>query len=112
MSNDLLGDFVGAANQQRAVWTSLSVETRARDGRPSALLPDVGEGTGVPGKELIGRFLRRGRDIAERVHSDLQSIGRVPRTLACLSIEIDERTEAPRLTADDCDHQGKSEHAG
>src|ERR1700693_2639087 len=112
MSQDLLYYLVGAANQQRATWTSLSVETSTSCGRPSSLLPDVGERTSVARKEIIGRLLRCLCDIAERVHADLESIGRVTRTLASLPVEVDERTEAVRLPAYDCDHQGKSERAG
>jgi hypothetical protein len=34
VSKDFLDDFLGAADQERALWTSLSVETGAGDGRP------------------------------------------------------------------------------
>src|SRR5437667_4351954 len=112
MSNDLLHDFVRTTNQQRAVWTTLRVEPRARDGRPAALLRDTRYGTGVPGKERIGGFLRRVGDVAEGVNADLQTVGRVSGMLAGRAVEIDERPEAARLTADDGDHQGKSQHAG
>src|SRR5713226_2921864 len=112
MSKNLLYHFVRAANKKRSMWASLSVETRAGDCRPSALLPDVCDGTGVAGKEVISRLLGRRRDVAQGVYADLQSIGRVPRTIARLPIEIDERTEAARFPADDGDHQRKPQRAG
>src|SRR5439155_22803624 len=104
--------FVGTTNQQRAVWTTLGVEPRPRDGRPAALLRDSGDGTGVAGKERIGGFLSRVGDVAEGVNADLQAVGRVSGLLAGRAVEMDQRTEASRLTADDGDHQGKSQHAG
>src|SRR5258707_13822716 len=57
VSNDLLDYFVGAADEQCSVWTALRIETAAGDGGPSALLPDVVEGAGVAGKEVISRLL-------------------------------------------------------
>src|SRR6267378_5185632 len=111
MSHDLLHHFVGVANQQRAVRTSLGVETRTGDGRPSALLRDAGDGTGVAGKEGVSGLLCSGRDIAERVHPDFESIGRVTGLTAGLPVEIDEGTEAPRFPPNDGDHQRKSELA-
>jgi len=36
----------------------------------------------------------------------------VSEPLTSLPVEIDERPEAPRFTADDCDHQGKTKRAG
>src|SRR5439155_11446670 len=77
-----------------------------------ALPPDVREGTGVAGKEVVGRLPGRRRDVAEGVYADLQPIGRVPRTRTRLPIEIDERTEAARFPADDGDHQRKTKRAG
>lgn len=112
MSNDLLYHFVGVANQQRAVRASLSVETRTRDGRPSALLPDIGDGAGVAGKEVIGGVLRRRGHVTQGVYADLQSIECVPRSPASLPVEIDQWPEAPSFTADDGDHQGKPKRAG
>src|SRR5207302_1454210 len=97
MSNDLLDHFVGVANQQRALGTPLGVETRAADRGPSALPRDTAHRTSVAGEEVIGGFFRGGGDIAERVHAHLQLIRRVPRLLARLPVEIDERTEAPRF---------------
>jgi len=38
------------------------------------------------------------------VHANFQAIARVSKALAGLPVEINERTEALRFTADDCDH--------
>src|SRR4051812_17584642 len=43
MADDLLDDFIGAADQQRALRASLRVEALAGDRRPTALTTDVGE---------------------------------------------------------------------
>ena len=59
VSNDLLGDFLGTANQQRAVRPSLRIEPRAGHGRPATLLPHIGDGPGETREELVGGFLRR-----------------------------------------------------
>ena len=61
MANDYLGHFVGVADQQRAVFASLSVEPRAGDGRLSALLADIRDGASVAGKEVISGLSSRGR---------------------------------------------------
>ena len=74
MSQDLLYDFIGAPNQERALWTPLCVEPRTSDRSPSPFFPDVRERTSVAGKEIVGGLLRSRCDITERVHADLQSI--------------------------------------
>ena len=43
VSKDLLGDFLGIANQQRAVRPSLGIEPRAGHGRPATLLAHVSD---------------------------------------------------------------------
>ena len=109
MTNDLLSHFVGIADQQRAEWTSLGVERATGHRGPAALLPDVGDGTGIAGIELVGRLLGCLGDIAERVNADFQSIRREARLLTGFAVEIDERPEPPRFTADDRHHQRKPE---
>ena len=53
VSTDLLDHFFGVTDQQRAVRLELSLELGPGNGRPSALLPDGVEGTGIAGKEVI-----------------------------------------------------------
>ncbi len=65
MSDDLLYRFIGSPNQQGTVGTALGVEGPTRHGRPAALFPDVGDGTGVARIEIIGRLPSGGRDVAE-----------------------------------------------
>lgn len=74
VSKDLLGDLLRMTNQQRAVRPSLGIEPRAGHWRPAALLPHIGDGTGVAREELIGSFLRRLCDVPERMDADLESI--------------------------------------
>src|SRR5260221_11621968 len=110
--NDLFDYFVGLAHNQRALRRSLRVEIGARDRRPSALLRDGRDGAGIPGEEVIDSLLRRGRDIAESVYTDAQLIGRVAESLAGFAIEINQRPETMRLSADNRDHQRKSKRSG
>src|SRR5882762_4132148 len=102
--DDLLDHFVCVADKQRALRGSLRIESSTGDRRPSALLCDRGEGADIAWKEVVDRLLRCRRDIAQGVHANFQSIGRVSKALAGFPVEINERTEAPRFTVNDCDH--------
>src|SRR5438552_16339726 len=93
MANDLLHHFGGLADQQSAVQSPLGVVVPPRHGRPAALSRHGVHGTGVTGKEVIRRFLRRSGDVAERVDANLEALERVSRLLAGLAIEVDERAE-------------------
>jgi len=104
VANDLLYYFFGVADEQRALRGSLRIEVSTGDGRPSALLRDRGDGAGVAWEGVIDGLLCRACDIAQGVYADSQSIGRVSEPLAGFSVEINERSEARRFTADDCDH--------
>src|SRR3954468_10025968 len=53
VSEDLLDDFIGAADQQRALRASLRVEAFAGHRRPAALTADVGECSRVAGEESV-----------------------------------------------------------
>jgi hypothetical protein len=64
VSNDLLGHFVGFADQQCAMSTSLGVEPRTGDGRPPALLRDIGNGARIAGEEFIASLMGGGGDVA------------------------------------------------
>src|SRR5260221_247050 len=112
MSDDLLGDVVGITDQERTVRASLRVERSQCDRRPSALLPDIGDGPRIAGKELIGGLLRRRGYIAERGSTNLEAIGWMPRTRTRLTGKLDEGTETSRLSSDDGDHPRQAEDAG
>src|SRR5258708_32679919 len=112
MSDDLLRDLVRIADQECTVRTSLRVERTPRNRRPPALLPDIRDGACVAREEFIGGLLRRGRDVTQRGHANLETIGRMPRTCARLTVEIDQGTKTPRLSPDDGDHQTQPEDAG
>ena len=47
------------------------IEMRARDWRPPPFLPNLGKRFRVTRKKIVDRFLRRVRDIAQRVHAQL-----------------------------------------
>ena len=111
MSHDLLDDLFRAADEKRAGRPELRIELRAGDRPPAALLPHLADRAGIPREELVRGLLRRLRDVAEAVHADLQSVGQEPGTPRRLLVEIHERTEAPRLSTDDRDHEWQPEHA-
>ena len=67
MPKDFVDHFARAANQQRAVRTSLRVEARTGHWRPPALLADIRHRLRVTGEEGIGSLLRGVADIAEHV---------------------------------------------
>src|SRR5258707_3513360 len=112
MSDDLLRDLVGITDQERTVRAALRVERSPCARRPPALLPDIGAGPRIAGKELIGGLLRRRGYIAERVYTNLEAIGWMPGTRTRLTVKIDEGTETSRLSSDDGDHQRQPEDAG
>src|SRR5213080_3195978 len=88
VSHDLLGDFLGIANQQRSVRPSLRIEPRTGCGWPATLLPHIGKGARVAREELVGGFLRRLRDVPERMDADLQAVGRMSISLTGFPIQI------------------------
>src|SRR3954466_12568055 len=65
VAEDLLDDFIGTADQQRALRPSLRVEAFAGDWRPAALTTDVGECPGVPGKEFVSCLFCGRCDVAQ-----------------------------------------------
>ena len=46
------------------------------------------------------------------MNADFEFVGRMSRTAAILSIDVNERAESPRLAADDGDHQRQSQRPG
>ena len=112
MPKDFVDHFARAANQQRAVRTSLRVEARTRHGRPPALLADIRHRLRVTGEEGVGRLLRGVADIAEHVEADSELIRGMPVLPAGFSVEIDQRPKSARLAANDRHHQRESERAG
>src|SRR5438270_2975978 len=110
-SQDLRGDLVGGADQQRAVRGDLSVELGSRDRPPSTLLADRTEGARITREKVFGGLVRSCCDVAKAVDTDLQAIGRESSSAASLPIAIEEPPKAPRFAADDRDYQGKAGRA-
>jgi len=109
---ELGGYGLGVADEERAGGAAESFELAASDGRPAALLADLGEGVGVAGEEVVcGLFVGVG-DVAEGVDADFEFLGGVTGAFAGFAVEVDEGTEAVGLAADDGDHERKSEDAG
>lgn len=109
---DFLSDFIGTADEERAMAADERVKMSARDGRPAALFADLGESVGVTGKKLFGGLLVGGGDVTESVYAHFELLRRMPGGGSGFPIEIDERAEASGLTADDGDHQRQAECAG
>src|SRR6267378_4820018 len=111
MPHDPLGHFVGLPDKQRAVRSALGIEALAGNGTPAPFLGDAADGLGVAGEVVVASLLARRRHVTERMDAYLELCGRVPESLAGFPIQIDQGPEAPRLTSDDGDHQGKPQRA-
>src|SRR5208282_1436454 len=73
---------------------------------------DVCKGFGITREKIFNRLLRCFGDVTQGVNADLELVGRMPCAPAKFPIDVNERTEPPRLAADDGDHQRQSEHSG
>jgi hypothetical protein len=82
------------ADEECALGAAEGFELAACDGRPAALLADLGEGFGVAGEEVVGGLLVSVRYVAERVNADLELLGGVAGALAGFAVEVDEGTES------------------
>ena len=105
-------DGLRRADEQCAGGAEQRVEVAARDGRPTALAADLGEGARVAREKLVGGLLVGLGNVAEHVQTDVKFFGRVAGLRAGLAIQVDQRTEPVRLSADDRDHERQAEFAG
>src|SRR5688572_7079489 len=88
------------------------VKLSTRDRRPPAFLADAGNSFGVTGIEIINRLLRRFGDVTQGMNADFELVRGMSCTPAIFSVDVNERTEPPRLAANDGDHQRQSERPG
>src|SRR5689334_12410610 len=108
---DLLCHLAWTTDEHRAVGAQLSVERTPGHGTPAALLRNVLHRACEAGIEIVCSLLLARCDVAGRVQADLEPLERVPSFLAGLPVHVDERTEAPCLSADNRDHQRKAQPA-
>src|SRR5882757_5012373 len=108
-----LGSYgFGIADEECALGAAEGFELAAGDGRPAALLADLGEGFGVAGEEVVGGLLVSVGYVAEGVDADFEFLGGVAGAFAGFAVEVDEGAEAVGFAADDGDHQRKAEDTG
>lgn len=93
---------------QRAVLTKHSIEMCTRDRRPAAFFANLSERFGVAREKIINRLLSRINDVAQRMNADFELVGCMSRAPSIFPIDVNERTEPPRLATNDSDHQRKA----
>src|ERR1700694_5370140 len=108
---DLRRDLLGRSDEVRAERTALGLEFLTSWWGPAALAPDLRHHIGVRAVRIVGRLIRIVPDKAVRVDAHAQLRRVVARAPAGFSVEIDERHEAARLTADDREGERQAEPA-
>ena len=109
---DLLGNSIRAADEQRACGASCGVELRAGYGRPSAFLADSAEDVRISWEEVIGGLRGGVGKETDRMYADGELLWGVPCAAACLTIEINEWAKALGLAANDGNCERKTECTG
>ena len=112
LAQDLVGDLLRAAHQQRALGPAHRVELPAPDRQPAAFPPDGVHGRGVVREERVGRALRRVADEAQRVDAQRHGQRIVPGARGRGPIELRKRREAIGHAADDGQRHRQAECAG
>ena len=108
---NLVDDFLRAADEERAMWCAGGVEMLARRRRPAALPPDMRHDFGVRREERVRRLAAVGRDEGVRVDADARGAMPCPPAFRLRDI-ADERRELSGLAADDGEDERKAERAG
>ena len=93
------------------MWPALGIEMGTRDRTPAALFAGLAHTLQVAGRKLVNRLLERRCDVAERMHADLQLIGRVSSPSSGLTVEVHQRPKPARISTDDRDHQRQPQRA-
>jgi hypothetical protein len=108
---DLLRDRFSVADQQRAGRSALGVKLSACGAWPAAFLADFGKRVRITWKEYVRGFFRSVREEADGMKTYSKSLGGMTSATPSLAIQVYERPEASGLTADDGNHERKSEHS-
>src|ERR1700720_3564579 len=109
MSNDFVDHFLRAPNEQRTAAAALRVKTGACHWWPAAFLADIRHGFGISGIKCVGSLLRGFVDIAQHMYAHFKLLLRISVLLTGFLVQIDQRPETTRFSADDRHHQGKSQ---
>ena len=108
---DLFRDRFSVAEEQRAGRSAQGVKLSARGGWSAALLADFGKSVRIAWKEYFCGFVRGVREKADGMKTYGELLGRMTGATPSLAIEVNKRPEASGLTADDGNHERKSEHS-
>src|SRR6267143_1936316 len=108
---DLLRDRFRVADQQRAGRSAQGVKLSACSGWPAAFLTDFGKSVRIAWKEYFCGFVRGVREKADGMKTYGELLGRMTGATPSLAIEVYKGPEASGLTADDGNHERKSEHS-
>ncbi len=109
MVTNFVDHLVRTAEDHGPRRSALGIELGAADRTPPPLFADPGHALQVAGRKLVNGLLERRRDVAERMHADLQLIGRVASPSSGLAVEVDQGSESTRIAADDRDHQRQAQ---
>src|SRR5467141_1330551 len=109
---DLFRDLFSVVDQQRAGRSAQGVELSACGSGPAAFLADFGKSVRIAWKEYFRGLVSGVCEKANRMKTYGKSLGGMAGAAPSLAVEVYERTEAFRLTADYRHHKRKSEHAG
>src|SRR5712692_2585051 len=108
---DLFCDRFSVADQQCTSRSAQRVELSTCGGRPAAFLADFGKSVRIAWKEYFCGFVRGVREKADGMKTYGELFRRMTGATASLAIEVYKRPEASGLTADDGNHERKSEHS-
>src|SRR5712692_7075862 len=108
---NLFCDRFSVTDQQCTGRSADGVKLSACGGWPAAFLADFGKSVRIAWKEYFCCFVRGVREKANGMKTYGELLGRMTGATTSLAVEVYERAEAPRLTADDGHHKRKSEHA-
>src|SRR5713101_8833815 len=108
---DLFCDRFSVADQQCTGRSADGVKLSARGGWPAAFLADFGKSVCIAWIEYFRGFVRGVREKTNGMKTYGELLGRMTGATPCLAIEVYKRPEASGLTADDGNHERKSEHS-
>jgi hypothetical protein len=109
---DLVSNSVRFTHQHGSRGAAESLVVGASHRTPASLLANLRKRPGVAREKLIGRLLVAVCNIAKSVNTHAKSFRGVTGLLSRLAIEINQRPESMRLSADDGYHQGQPQFPG
>jgi len=108
----LLHNRFSIADQQGARGSAQSVKLCPSRRWPAAFLADLRERVGISGVEIVCSSLCGVSQKADCVKSDNEFLGRMAGAAPSFAVKVDQGAKSLGFSADNCDHQRKSERAG